>query len=161
MGKLMKEFKQFAVQGNMLDMAVGMIIGAAFKDIVNSVVNDLIMPIVSIFTGKIDFSNMFIALNGEKYATLAEAEEAGAALFKYGVFITEVINFAILAFVIFMMVKGVNKIRTAAEAELKAKEAPAAPAAPAEPTEKTCPFCMSKINIKATKCPHCTSELTE
>lgn len=155
MNKLLKEFKQFAVQGNMLDMAVGMIIGSAFKDIVNSVVNDLIMPIVSIFTGKIDFSNMFLALDGNSYATLAEAEAAEAAVFKYGVFITEIINFVILAFVIFMMVKGVNKIRTTAE---KKEEAPAVPA---EPTEKVCPYCQSKISVKATRCPHCTSELTE
>ena len=155
MNKFIKEFKQFAVQGNMLDMAVGMIIGSAFKDIVNSVVNDLIMPIVSIFTGKIDFSNMFIALDGNTYATLAEAEQAEAAVFKYGVFITEIINFVILAFVIFMMVKGVNKIRTAAEHK------PEEPAAPAEPTEKVCPYCQSTISIKATRCPHCTSELTE
>ena len=155
MNKLIKEFKQFAVQGNMLDMAVGMIIGSAFKDIVNSVVNDLIMPIVSIFTGKIDFSNMFIALDGNTYATLAEAEQAEAAVFKYGVFITEIINFVILVFVIFMMVKGINKIRTAAEHK------PEEPAAPAEPTEKVCPYCQSTISIKATRCPHCTSELTE
>ncbi len=157
MSNLMKEFKKFAVQGNMLDMAVGMIIGAAFKDIVNSVVNDLIMPVVSIFTGKVDFTNMFIALDGNTYATLADAEAAVAPVLKYGMFITEVINFVILAFVIFMMVKAVNKIRTAAE---KPEEAPA-PAAPAEPTEKTCPFCQSTISIKATRCPHCTSELTE
>lgn len=155
MSKLLKEFKQFAVQGNMLDMAVGMIIGSAFKDIVNSVVNDLIMPIVSIFTGKIDFSNMFIALDGNTYATLADAEAVDAAVFKYGLFITEIINFVILVFVIFMMVKGINKIRTAAEHK------PEEPAAPAEPTEKVCPYCQSTISIKATRCPHCTSELTE
>lgn len=158
MSKLLKEFKQFAVQGNMLDMAVGMIIGSAFKDIVNSVVNDLIMPIVSIFTGKIDFSNMFIALDGNTYATLAAAEEVDAAVFKYGLFITEIINFVILAFVIFMMVKGINKLRTTAEHVEHKDEAPAAPA---EPTEKVCPYCQSTISIKATRCPHCTSELTE
>lgn len=154
MNKLLKEFKQFAIQGNMLDMAVGMIIGSAFKDIVNSVVNDLIMPIVSIFTGRVDFSNMFLALDGKTYATLTEATEVNAPVLKYGMFITEVINFVILAFVIFMMVKAVNKLRTAA-----AK--PEKPAAPAEPTEKVCPYCQSKISIKATRCPHCTSELTE
>ena len=158
MSKLLKEFKQFAVQGNMLDMAVGMIIGSAFKDIVNSVVNDLIMPIVSIFTGKIDFRNMFIALDGNTYATLAAAEEVDAAVFKYGLFITEIINFVILAFVIFMMVKGINKLRTTAEHVEHKDEAPAAPA---EPTEKVCPYCQSTISIKATRCPHCTSELTE
>ena len=115
MGKLMKEFRDFAVKGNMLDMAVGMIIGAAFKDIVNSVVNDLIMPVVGLFTGRIDFSNMFIALDGNKYATLAAAQEAAAPTLNYGLFINQVINFVILAFVIFMMVKWVNKIRTSVE----------------------------------------------
>ena len=157
MSKLLDEFKKFAIQGNMLDMAVGMIIGAAFKDIVNSVVNDLIMPVVGMFTGKVDFTNMFIALDGNTYATLAAAQEVAAPTINYGLFITEVINFVILAFVIFMMVKAVNKLRTASE---KPAEAPA-PAAPAEPTEKTCPFCQSTISIKATRCPHCTSELTE
>ena len=156
MSKLMDDFKKFAVQGNMLDMAVGMIIGAAFKDIVTSVVNDLIMPVVSMFTGKVDFANMFIALDGNAYATLEDAK-AATSVIAYGQFITQVINFVILAFVIFMMVKGVNKLRTAAE---KPAEAPA-PAALAEPTEKTCPFCQSTISIKATRCPHCTSELTE
>lgn len=156
MSKLLDEFKKFAVQGNMLDMAVGMIIGAAFKDIVNSVVNDLIMPVVSMFTGKVDFVNMFIALDGNTYATLEDAK-AATSVIAYGQFITQVINFVILAFVIFMMVRAVNKLRTAAE---KPAEAPA-PAAPAEPTEKTCPFCQSTISIKATRCPHCTSELTE
>ena len=153
MSKFLNEFKKFAIQGNMLDMAVGMIIGAAFKDIVNSVVNDLIMPVVGLFTGRIDFSNMFIALDGNKYATLAAAQEAAAPTLNYGLFITQVINFVILAFVIFMMVKWVNKIRTSVEP--KKEEAPAAP------TEKTCPFCQSTISIKATRCPHCTSELTE
>ena len=157
MGKLMQEFRDFAVKGNMLDMAVGMIIGAAFKDLVNSVVKNLITPFVGMFTGKVDFSNMFIALDGNTYATLAAAQEAGAPTVNYGLFITEVINFVILAFVIFMMVKMVNKLRTAAE---KPEEAPA-PAAPAEPKEKTCPFCQSTISVKATRCPHCTSELTE
>ena len=152
MSKLMKEFKEFAIKGNMLDMAVGMIIGAAFKDLVSSVVNNLIMPVVSLFTGKLDFSNMFISLNGEHYATLAQAQEAAAPTLNYGLFITSVINFVIMAFVIFMMVKWVNKVRTGLEHK---NEAPAAP------TEKTCPYCKSKIDINATRCPHCTSELTE
>lgn len=155
MSKLMKEFKEFAIQGNMLDMAVGMIIGAAFKDLVSSVVNNLIMPVVSLFTGKLDFSNMFISLNGEHYATLAQAQEAAAPTLNYGLFITSVINFVIMAFVIFMMVKWVNKVRTTLEHKEQAPEAPAAP------TEKICPYCKSKIDINATRCPHCTSELTE
>ena len=153
MSKLMKEFKEFAIKGNMLDMAVGMIIGAAFKDLVSSVVNNLIMPVVSLFTGKLDFSNMFIALDGNEYATLAAAQEVAAPTFNYGLFITEVINFVILAFIIFMMVKWVNKVRTTVE--------PKKEEVPAEPTEKICPFCQSTISIKATRCPHCTSELTE
>ena len=157
MSKFLNEFKKFAIQGNMLDMAVGMIIGAAFKDLVNSIVKNLITPFVGMFTGKVDFSNMFFALDGNEYATLAAAQEVGAPTVNYGLFITEVLNFVILALVIFMMVKMVNKLRTAAE---KPEEAPA-PATPAEPTEKTCPFCQSTISIKATRCPHCTSELTE
>ena len=156
MGNFIKDFKKFAIQGNMLDMAVGMIIGAAFKDIVNSVVNDLIMPVVSMFTGKVDFANMFIALDGGTYATLEEAK-AATSVIAYGQFMTQIINFVILALVIFMMVKMIGKLREAAE---KPEEAPA-PAVPAEPTEKTCPFCQSTISIKATRCPHCTSELTE
>lgn len=153
MGNIMKEFREFAVKGNMLDMAVGTIIGAGFKDIVNSIVNDLITPIISLFTGKVDFSNLFIALDGGDYATLAAAQEVNAPTLNYGLFITEVINFVILAFVIFLMVKWVNKVRTSIE--------PKKEEVPAEPTEKTCPFCQSTISIKATRCPHCTSELTE
>jgi len=105
MKKILKEFREFAVQGNMIDMAVGMIIGAAFKDLVNSLVSDMVMPVIGLFTGKLDFSNMFISLNGEHYATLAEAQAAAAPTVNYGLFITEIINFVIMAFVIFMVVK--------------------------------------------------------
>lgn len=154
MKKILKEFQEFAVQGNMIDMAVGMIIGAAFKDLVNALVNDIIMPVISIFTGKLDFSSMFIALNGEHYATLADAQAVEAPTLNYGLFITEIINFIIMAFVIFMIVKEINSLKKALKHEEK-------PAAPAEPTEKVCPYCMSKIDIHATRCPHCTSELTE
>ena len=131
MSKLMKEFKEFAIKGNMLDMAVGMIIGAAFKDLVSSVVNNLIMPVVSLFTGKLDFSNMFISLNGEHYTTLAQAQEAAAPTLNYGLFITSVINFVIMAFVIFMMVKGMNRLR-----ELGKKKEEEAPAPPPEPSNE-------------------------
>ncbi|MGN0386683.1 MAG: large conductance mechanosensitive channel protein MscL [Lachnospiraceae bacterium] len=131
----------------MIDLAVGMIIGSAFTSIVNSLVNDMIMPVVSIFTGKVDFTNWFIALDGGSYATLEAAQEAGAATFNYGSFISNVINFIIMAFVVFMFVKAMNK--------MKKKEEPAAP------TTKKCPFCKSEISIEATKCPHCTSELSE
>lgn len=144
---MLKEFKKFALRGNMIDLAVGMIIGSAFTSIVNSLVNDMIMPVVSIFTGKVDFTNWFIALDGGSYATLEAAQEAGAATFNYGSFISNVINFIIMAFVVFMFVKAMNK--------MKKKEEPAAP------TTKKCPFCKSEISIEATKCPHCTSELSE
>lgn len=154
MKKILKEFQEFAVQGNMIDMAVGMIIGAAFKDLVNSMVSDIIMPVISLFTGKLDFSNLFISLNGQHYATLDEASKAGASTLNYGLFITEIINFIIMAFVIFMVVREINHLKKALK---PAKE----PAAPAEPTEKECPYCKSKIDIHATRCPHCTSELTE
>ena len=150
MKKILKEFQDFAVKGNMVDMAVGIIIGAAFKDLVNSLVNNIIMPVISIFTGKLDFSNLFLALNGEHYATLQEATEAGAATLNYGLFITQIINFIIMAFVIFMIVRELNKVKAALE---KKEEAPTAP------TEKVCPFCKTKIDINATRCPHCTSEL--
>lgn len=144
---MLKEFKKFALRGNMIDLAVGMIIGSAFTSIVNSLVNDMIMPVVSIFTGKVDFTNWFIALDGGSYATLEAAQEAGAATFNYGSFISNVINFVIMAFVVFMFVRVMNK--------MKKKEEPAAP------TTKKCPFCKSEISIEATKCPHCTSELSE
>lgn len=141
---MLKEFKKFALRGNMIDLAVGMIIGSAFTSIVNSLVKDLIMPVVSIFTGRVDFSNWFLALDGNSYATLEAAQEAGAATFNYGTFISNVINFVIMAFVVFLFVKGMNK--------LKHEE-------PKPVTTKKCPFCLSEINIEATKCPHCTSEL--
>lgn len=152
MGKILKEFKEFALKGNMIDMAVGIIIGGAFNGLVSSIVSDVVMPVLSIFTGKLDFSNMFISLNGEHYATLDAASKAGAATLNYGLFITEVINFLIMAFVVFMVVKEINQLKAA----LIPKEE-----VPAEPTEKVCPYCKSTIDIHATRCPHCTSELTE
>lgn len=142
---MLKEFKKFALRGNMLDLAVGVIIGGAFNSIVKSLVDDIIMPLISLFTGKIDFSNLFIALDGSEYATLAAAQEAGAATLNYGNFISGVINFIIMAFVVFLIVKGVNNMN-------KKDEAPAAP------TTKVCPHCKSEIHIDATRCPHCTSE---
>ena len=145
--KMMEEFKKFALKGNMIDLAVGVIIGGAFNGIVSSLVNDIIMPVLSLFTGKLDFANWFIALDGNTYLTLAEAQEAGAATLNYGNFISGIINFVIMAFVVFMLVKGINK--------MKKEEAPA----PAAPTTKKCPFCKSEIALDATKCPHCTSNL--
>ncbi len=142
----LKEFKEFAVKGNMIDLAVGMIVGSAFTALVKSVVDDLFMPILSIFTGKLDFNNMFLPLAGQTTKVYAEAVEQGA-VFGYGKFITQVISFVIMAFVVFLFVKAMNKLR---------KEEVAAP----DPeTTKECPYCKSTINIDATRCPNCTSKL--
>lgn len=145
------EFKKFIMRGNVIDLAVGVIIGGAFQSIVKSLVDDIFMPIISLATKGIDFSNWFIALDGKKYGTLAQAQEAGAAVISYGNFISAVINFIIMAFIIFLFVKAIN---TLAEKTKKAEE-------PAAPTTKKCPYCMSEIDIEATKCPHCTSSLGE
>ena len=149
MKKMMNEFKQFAIKGNMIDLAVGMIIGTAFNKIVSSLVNDMIMPLLGIFTGKIDFAKLYIALDGNTYESLAVAEEAGVACFKYGAFLAGLLDFLIMAFIVFLFVRWVNKLRT------KNQE----PEAPKAPTTKTCPFCKSEISLEATRCPHCTSEL--
>ena len=144
----MQEFKKFALKGNMLDLAVGMIIGTAFNGIVKSLVDDMFMPVLSLFTGKLDFANWFIALDGNKYLTIEAAKEAGAATLNYGNFISGVINFIVMAFVVFMIVKFMNNLK---------KDEPAP--APAAPTTKKCPFCKSEIALDATRCPHCTSTL--
>ena len=144
-----KEFKQFALKGNMLDLAVGVIIGGGFNGLITSLVNDIIMPFISLFTGKLDFTNMFIALDGNKYATLADAQAVTSTI-AYGSFITGLINFLLTAFVVFLLVKQLNKLHK--------KEAPAP--APA-PTTKVCPYCKSEIHIDAVKCPHCASELAQ
>lgn len=149
MKKFMAEFKKFALKGNMIDLAVGVIIGGAFNSLVSSLVNDIIMPALSIFTGKMDFANWFFALDGNTYETIEAAKEAGVATINYGNFISGIINFIIMAFVVFMMVKAINKMK---------KDEPAAPAAP---TTKKCPFCKTDIPLEATKCPHCTSTLEE
>ncbi len=154
MKKMLQEFKQFAMKGNMIDLAVGMIIGTSFNKIVSSLVNDMIMPVLGVFTGRIDFSKLFIALDGKTYETLAAAEEAGAACFKYGAFLAGLLDFIIMAFVVFIFVKWINKLR-------EIGKTPEAPAEPTAPTTKVCPFCKSEISIEATRCPHCTSELTE
>ena len=149
MKKFLGEFKKFALKGNMIDLAVGMIIGTAFNGIVKSLVDDIFMPVLSLFTGKLDFANWFVALDGNKYLTIEAAKEAGAATLNYGNFISGIINFIIMAFVVFMMVRAINKLK---------KDEPAAPAAP---TTKKCPFCKTDIPLEATKCPHCTSALEE
>ena len=142
---MVKEFKEFIMRGNVMDMAVGVIVGGAFGAIVNSLVNDVVMPVISLATGKIDFSNLFVALDGGEYANLAAAQEAGASVFAYGSFIQAVIEFLIIALCIFLVVKGVNKLRR--------------PEPAAAPTTKVCPFCKNEIPIEATRCGFCTSEL--
>jgi large conductance mechanosensitive channel len=144
---MLKEFKKFALRGNMIDLAVGIIIGGAFNSIVNSLVNDIVMPLFGVFTKNINFSDWFFALDGEHYATLAVAEEAGAAVVKYGVFLSNVLNFIIMAFVVFMIVRWINKLKK--------------PEAPAVPTTKKCPYCLSEIHIDATRCPHCTADVSK
>ena len=148
---MIKEFKEFIMRGNVMDMAVGIIIGAAFGGIVKSLVSDVIMPPIGLLLGKVDFANMFAVLKPGTtpgpYATVAAAGEAGAVTLNFGLFVNTIINFIILGFAIFLVVKGVNQLR-------RPKPAPVA-----EPTTRDCPFCFSKVPIKATRCPNCTSEL--
>ncbi len=145
------EFKKFIMRGNVIDLAVGVIVGGAFQAIVKSLVDDVVMPVISLATKGINFADLFIALDGGEYATLAAAQEAGAATLNYGNFISAILNFIIMAFVVFLLVKGINKISD--KAKKPAEEAPAAP------TTKKCPYCKSEIDIDATKCPNCTSDL--
>ena len=153
---MFKEFREFAVKGNAVDMAVGIIIGAAFGAIVNSLVADIITPPIAVVMGSVDFSNQFFVLkdaNGTGvYHTLSEAKKAGAVTLNYGVFLNSMINFLIVAFATFFLVRSINKLRVAAEPK-KEEEAPVAP------TTKVCPYCKSEIHIEAVKCPHCVSEL--
>jgi large conductance mechanosensitive channel len=144
---MLKEFRDFAIKGNVIDLAIGVIIGTAFGRIVTSLVTDIIMPPLGVVLGKVDFSNMYINLSGKVFNSLADAKAAGAATINYGMFINTIIDFIIVAFVIFLMVRGINRM----------KKAPAP--APAAPNTKECPFCYTQIPIKATRCPNCTSEL--
>ncbi len=144
---MFEEFKKFAMRGNVVDMAVGIIIGAAFGKIVASFVKDIIMPPIGLLLGDVDFSNLFVNLSEGSYATLAQAQEAGAATLNYGAFINTVVDFLIVAFAIFIVIRQMNRLKQPKEA------------APAEPTTKDCPFCLSTIPIKASRCPSCTSEL--
>lgn len=144
------EFREFVMRGNVMDLAVGVIIGGAFQSIINSLVNDVIMPVISLLTGGIDFTNYYVCLDGNTYESYAAAQEAGAAVLGYGAFITAVINFLLMALVIFCLVKFLNAMAAKAKKEEEA-----------EPTEKECPFCKAMIPIKATKCQHCTSDLPE
>lgn len=176
MKKFLNEFKAFALKGNVLDLAVAVIIGGAFQAIISSVVNDLIMPVVNWIFGGIDFTNKYIVLRssdaivteavtsgtdiivpavtvGDISGSVADLEAAGIGIFKYGSFITAVINFILMALVIFLLVKGINKLTSLTKKEEEVAEA--------APTTKVCPFCKSEISIEATRCPNCTSMLDE
>jgi len=148
---MFKEFKEFAMRGNVVDMAVGVVMGAAFGAIVTSLVNDLLMPVLGLILGNADFANLFIVLKQGSvpgpYDTLALAQEAGAVTLNYGLFINAVISFLIIAFAIFLLIRAINRLQ-------KEEEAP-----PAEPTTKECTYCFTEIPIQATRCPNCTSEL--
>jgi large conductance mechanosensitive channel len=143
---MVKEFREFASRGNVIDLAVGVIIGAAFSKIVTSLVSDIVMPPIGKVIGGVDFKNLFIALDGQGFASLADAQKAGAATINYGVFMNTVVEFLIVAFVIFLMVQQINRLKTPE------------PKPPAEDA-RDCPFCISRIPTKATRCPQCTSEL--
>jgi large conductance mechanosensitive channel len=142
---MLKEFKEFAMKGNVLDMAIGVIIGAAFGKIVTSLVSDVLMPPIGLLMGKVDFSSLFLNLSSTPQPSLAAAKAAGTPTINYGVFLQTVFDFIIIAFVIFMLVKQINRLKK--------------PAAPGAPTTKDCPLCLSTIPIKATKCAHCTSSV--
>jgi large conductance mechanosensitive channel len=142
---MLKEFKEFAMRGNVLDMAVGIIIGAAFGRIVSSFVNDVIMPPIGMLMGKVDFSSLFFNLSGTSYATLAEAKKAGAPVIAYGAFLNTILDFIIVAFVIFLLIRQVNRFKRQREA--------------APTTTKECPYCLSVIPLKASRCGHCTAQL--
>jgi large conductance mechanosensitive channel len=141
---MIKEFKEFIMRGNVVDLAIAFIMGGAFGAIVSSLVKDVIMPIVGVLLGGVDFSNLFITLKGGPYASLADAQKAGAATINYGVFINTIITFLIVALAMFLLVKAMNAARRPA---------------PAAPTTKDCPYCFTAILLKATRCPNCTSEL--
>lgn len=148
---MIKEFKEFAMRGNVVDMAVGVVIGAAFGAIVTSLVNDLLMPVLGLILGNADFTNLFVVLRegsvSGPYETLALAQEAGAVTLNYGLFINAVISFLIIAFAVFLLIRGINRLQ-------RQEEAPSA-----EPTTKNCGYCFTEIPIQATRCPNCTSEL--
>jgi len=148
---MFKEFREFAMRGSVLDMAVGIIIGAAFGTIVSSLVADVLMPPIGLLLGKVDFANLYILLTAGQtpgpYASLAAAQQAGAVTLNYGQFINKIISFLIVAFSLFLIIRSMNRMKKKAEA------------APAAPTTKDCPFCATAVPLKAVRCPHCTSEL--
>jgi large conductance mechanosensitive channel len=141
-----KEFREFAIRGSVIDLAVGVVIGAAFGKIVTSFVNDMLMPPLGLLLGRVDFSSLFLNLSSQHYATLAEAKQAGAATLNYGLFINTLIDFAIVAFAIFLLIQQINRLT---------RRNTAAP----EPTTKPCPYCLTTIPLAATRCPACTSHL--
>ena len=143
---MLKEFKTFAARGNVIDLAVGVIIGASFGKIVSSLVSDVIMPPIGMVIGRVDFKSLYVALNGQSYASLADAQKAGAPTINYGVFLNTVLEFVIVAFAVFLLVRQINRL------------APPPATAPADPP-KTCPFCASQIPVAAMRCPFCTSAL--
>jgi large conductance mechanosensitive channel len=145
-GGMLGEFRDFAMRGNMIDMAVGIIVGAAFGRVVSSFVSDVLMPPIGLFAGHSDFSNKFINLSGHAYATLAEAKAAGAATINYGVFLNTLSDFLIVAFAVFVLIRQVNRLKSEQE--------------PSVAATRDCPFCFSAVAIKATRCPHCTSAIT-
>jgi large conductance mechanosensitive channel len=141
---MLKEFKEFALRGNVLDMAIGIIIGVAFGKIITSLVNDIIMPPIGLLLGRVNFADLYLTLGGQSYPSLAAAKAAGAATINYGAFLNTILDFVIVAFAMFLIVKQVNRTF---------------PPAPVEATTRECPFCMSQIPIKATRCPNCTSQI--
>jgi large conductance mechanosensitive channel len=143
---MLKEFKEFAMRGNVIDLAVGVIIGASLGKIITSLVNDILMPLIGLLLGKVDLSDLFITLSGEKYATLAQAQEAGSVTLNIGIFLNTIIDFLIVALAIFLLIHQLNKLEKKEEK-------------PVEVTTKTCPYCLMGIPVKATRCPACTSDL--
>ncbi len=145
---MLKEFKEFAMRGNLVDLAIGFIVGAAFSKIVTSLVNDIVMPPIGLLLGRVNFSNLFLNISGEAYSSLAEAKAAGAPTINYGLFLNTIIDFIIVAFVMFLLVKQINRLK----AQTDKKPA-------AAPKTKDCPYCYSSIPLKAKRCPFCTSEI--
>jgi large conductance mechanosensitive channel len=139
---MLKEFREFAVRGNVLDMAIGIIVGVAFGKIITSLVNDVIMPPIGLVLGRVDFNDLFLSLDGKAYKSLGAAKAAGAATINYGTFLNTILDFIIVAFVMFLLVRQVNRMM---------------PTTPAEPTTRECPYCASQIPLKASRCPNCTS----
>lgn len=144
---MIKEFKEFIMRGSVLDLAIGIVIGAAFAAVVNSLVNDIIMPPIGYLLGGVNFNDLFISLDGQDYASLTAAQDAGAATINYGIFINTLIVFVVVAFILFLIIKAANNMKREEEV------------APAEPTTKVCPYCFSEISLEATRCPNCTSQL--